>query len=96
MDSKDDPGFDAADRLTSQASDRQMKALRALLRCRPTTPSGVIALLEHLEQPHTLRGNDPETVLSLAHHWSEEKDEVRTFPHMLAGALRSLIGEVRP
>jgi hypothetical protein len=48
--------------------------------------------LDHLGQPHALRGDDPETLLSLAHHWSEDGDEVRTFPHELAAALRSLMG----
>lgn len=96
----DDPGYEAAQRLTSKESDREMKALRALLRCRPTTLSGVIALLDHLGQPHTLRGDDSsclrhDTVLSLAHLWLEGKDDAQAFPRMLAGALRDLIGEVR-
>jgi hypothetical protein len=52
----------------------------------------VIALLDHLGQPHTLRDDDDESVLSMAHHWSEGEDEVRTFPHDLAAALRSLVG----
>jgi hypothetical protein len=94
----DDPGHEAAQRLTSKESSREMKALRALLRCRPTTLAGVIALLDHLGQPQLLREKSDGTVLSGTDHWWEEnKDEVRAFPHMLAGALRSLIGEpLRP
>jgi hypothetical protein len=92
MDS-DDPGYEAAERLTSKESDREMKALRALLRCRPTTLSGVIALLDHLGQPQLLCEKSDRTVLSGTETWwKEDKDEVRAFPHMLAGVLRSLVG----
>jgi hypothetical protein len=89
----DDPGRDAAERLTSKECDREMKALRGLLRCRPTTLSGVIALLDHLGQPQLLCEKSDGTVLSGTDYWwKENKAEVRAFPHMLAGALRCLIG----
>ncbi len=89
----DDPGYEAAGRLTSKESDREMKALRALLRCRPTTLAGVIALLDHLGQPQLLCEKSDGTVLSGTDcWWKENKDEVRAFPHMLANALRSLVG----
>ena len=91
----DDPASEDANRKSTKVIDLEMKALRALLRCRPTTIAGVVALLDHLGRPHTLRGTDDglDTVLSLAHQWSKNEDEVRTFPHVLAGALRGLIGE---
>jgi hypothetical protein len=97
LENNDDPGFEAADRVAARASQREMKVLRTLLGCRPTTLAGAVALLDHLGKPYTLRDVDGgfDTVLSLAHQWSKDKDEVVTFPHMLAGALRSLIGEVR-
>ena len=89
----DDPGYEEAERLTSKESDREMKALRALLRCRPTTLAGVIALLDHLGQPQLLCEKSDGTVLSGTDRWwKENKDEVRAFPHMLADALRSLVG----
>jgi hypothetical protein len=90
-----DPAYEAADRTTNKASAHEMKTLRALLRCRPTTLAGVIALLDHLGQPHTLRDADREadSVLSSTHTWwPENKDEVRAFPRELAAALRSLVG----
>lgn len=98
LENSDDPSFDAADRVATRASQREMKMLRALLGCRPTTLAGAVALLDHLGKPYTLRDVDGgfDTVLSLAHQWSKDKDEVVTFPHMLADALRSLIGGVRP
>jgi hypothetical protein len=94
----DEPDYEAAERLTSKESDREMKALRALLRCRPTTLQGVIALLDHLGQPQMLCEKSDGTVLSGTENWwKENKGEVRALPHMLAGALRSLIGEpLRP
>jgi hypothetical protein len=90
----EDSAFKDADRKSTKASNLEMKALRALIGCRPTTLAGAIALLDHLGQPHTLRNTDGnlDTVLSLAHQWSEDKDEVRTLPHQLAAALRSLVG----
>jgi hypothetical protein len=89
----DDPGFEAAERLTTKESSREMKALRALLRCQPTTLAGVIALLDHLGQPQLLREKSDGTVLSGTDcWWDEDKDEVRAFPHVLAGALRGLVG----
>jgi hypothetical protein len=88
MENKDDPGYEAAERLASKESGREMKALRALLRCRPTTLSGVIALLDHLGQPQLLCEKSDGTVLSGTDcWWKEDKDEVRALPHMLAGAL---------
>jgi hypothetical protein len=42
-----DPAFKDADRKTTKASALEMKALRALLGCRPTTLAGAIALLDH-------------------------------------------------
>jgi hypothetical protein len=96
LEKNDDPGFVAADGITTKESGREMKALRALLRCRPTTLAGIIALLDHLGQPQLLCEKSDGTVLSGTEcWWKEDKDEVRAFPHMLAGALRSLIGEVR-
>jgi hypothetical protein len=93
LEKADDPGYEAAERLTSKESDREMKALRALLRCQPTTLGGVIALLDHLGQPQLLCEKSDGTVLSGTDHWwDENKDEVRAFPHMLAGALRNLVG----
>jgi hypothetical protein len=93
MSGDDDPGFDAAERLTSKESGREMKALRGLLRCRPTTLSGVIALLDHLGQPQLLCEKSDGTVLSGTDcWWKEDKEEVRAFPHVLASALRSLVG----
>jgi hypothetical protein len=90
----DDPAEDAATRATTKASGAEMRALRNLLKCRPTTIAGVVALLDHLGQGQCLRGPDGETVLSGAHCWhNEQKGAVRAVPHMLAGALRSLIGE---
>jgi hypothetical protein len=91
---EDNLAFEAADRKSTKASNLEMKKLRALLGCRPTTLAGAIALLDHLGKPHTLRDTDChfDTVLSLAHQWSKDKDEVRTFPHLLARALRGLIG----
>jgi hypothetical protein len=91
----DDPAFKDADRKSSKASSLEMKALRALLGCRPTTLAGAIALLDHLGQPCTLRETDSgqDTVLcSTNNWWPEDKDEVRAFPHVLAGALRNLVG----
>lgn len=98
MSGDDDPAFKDADRKSTKASSIEMKALRALLGCRPTTLAGAIALLDHLGQPCTLRDTDggEDTVLcSTNNWWPENKDEVRAFPHVLAGALRDLIGEVR-
>jgi hypothetical protein len=94
LENNDDPGFEAADRVAARTSEREMKALRALLGCRPTTLVGAIALLDHLGRPYTLRDIelDSDTALCLAHQWSKNKDEVITFPHMLADALRSLVG----
>jgi hypothetical protein len=93
LEKADDPGYEAAERLTSKESKREMKALRALLRCQPTTLAGVIALLDHLGQPQLLCEKSDGTVLSGTDYWwPENKDEVRAFPHVLAGALRSLVG----
>jgi hypothetical protein len=93
LEKADDPGYEAAERLTSKESKREMKALRALLRCQPTTLAGVIALLDHLGQPQLLCEKSDGTVLSGTDYWwDENKDEVRAFPHVLAGALRSLVG----
>jgi hypothetical protein len=91
----DEPGIEAAEGKTMETTKLETKALRALLRCRPTTLAGVIALLDHLGQSCVLRDTpDPETVLSLAHHLRNDAalDEVRSLPHMLASALRSLVG----
>jgi hypothetical protein len=89
----DDPGFGAAERLTLKESGREIKALRALLRCCPTTLSGVIALLDHLGQPQLLCEKSDGTVLSGTDcWWKEDKHEVRALPHMLAAALRNLVG----
>lgn len=92
LEASNNPAFEASDRTVQKACSREIKALRALLGCRPRTLAGVVALLDHLGQPYTLRESDgdADTVLSLAHQWSGE-DEVRAFPHLLAGALRSLI-----
>jgi hypothetical protein len=70
--------------------------------------AGAIALLDHLGQPCTLRDTDggEDTVLcstnnwwpenkSTNNWWPENKDEVRAFPHVLAGALRILIGNTQ-
>jgi hypothetical protein len=92
-----DPAIEDTDRKLSKANDREKRSLRALLRCRPTTLAGMIAFLDHLGQPQLLREKSDGTVLSGTDcWWEEDKDEVRAFPHMLAGALRDLIGEVRP
>jgi hypothetical protein len=93
--SGDGPAFKVADRKSTKASNIEMKALRALLGCRPTTLAGAIALLDHLGRPSTLRDTDggKHTVLcSTNNWWPEDKDEVRAFPHVLASALRSLVG----
>jgi hypothetical protein len=93
LEETDDPGYEAAERLTSKKSDREMKALRALLRCQPTTLAGVIALLDHLGQPQLLHEKSDGTVLSGTDcWWDQDKNELRAFPHMLADALRSLVG----
>jgi hypothetical protein len=91
----DDPAFKDADRRSTEASNLEKKTLCALLGCRPTTLAGAIALLDHLGRPSTLRDTDggKHTVLcSTNTWWPEDKDEVRAFPHVLAGALRSLVG----
>jgi hypothetical protein len=93
-----DPAFKDADRKSTKAGSIEMNALRALLGCRPTTLAGAIALLDHLGQPCTLRDTDggEDTVLcSTNNWWPENKDEVRAFPHVLAGALRILIGNTQ-
>ena len=93
LENSDDPGFEAADRVAARASQREMKMLRALLGCRPTTLAGAVALLDHLGKPYTLRDVDGrfDTVLSLARQWSKDKDEVAAFPHILAAALRNIV-----
>jgi hypothetical protein len=89
----DDPAWEDASRKSVKVIRLEKKALRALLGCRPTTLVGAIALLDHLGQGQCLRGPDDETVLSGAHLWhDEQKGAVRAVPHMLAGALRSLVG----
>lgn len=89
----DDPASEDASRKSAKVIQLEMKALRALFRCQPTTLAGLAALLDHLGQGRCLRGPDDETVLSGAHLWHEEqKGAVRAVPHLLAGALRSLVG----
>jgi hypothetical protein len=68
-----DPGYEAAERVVLKESGREMKALRALLRCRPTTLSGVIALLDHLGQPQLLCEKSDGTVLSGTESWWDEQ-----------------------
>jgi hypothetical protein len=87
-----EPGYDAANEVSSEANDVEMDALRDVLSCSPTTLEGVLALLDHLGRPQFLRdGRDPATVLSGAHGWyDDEQDEVRAFPHLLADALRDI------
>ncbi|MBV9065530.1 MAG: hypothetical protein JO004_07160 [Methylobacteriaceae bacterium] len=45
------PGYEAASRASTEASEAEIDALRNVLACRPTTVEGVLALLDHLGQP---------------------------------------------
>jgi hypothetical protein len=91
------PRLRAAEAAERRASDREMKAVLAILGYRPTTLMGVLAALEHVSRPEWLtRGGangTGETILSGLHENSnEERNMARQFPLRLAAALREIIG----
>jgi hypothetical protein len=92
------PRYRAAEAAEHRASDREMKAVLAILGCRPTTLTGVLAALEHVSRREWLTkvggGGTGETILSGMHDCSvaNVKSAARQFPFRLAAALREIIG----
>jgi hypothetical protein len=95
------PRYKAAQAVQRKAGAEEMRALAALLRCRPTTLVGVLAALEHVSRPEWLateKNYTKETVLSAVTLYEEAAvgEELsilaKSFPFRLAAALRDIIG----
>jgi hypothetical protein len=89
-----------ADHLTSLKSVNFVDPLEALLRSRPVTMAGVLALLEHLGQDEFLGTDwggteaDRETLLSTFNNSTRIKRRLlaQGFPLRLAAAMRDIVG----